>query len=213
MLSGPRSASPGYGGKRALDLAIVLLSSPLALPLCAVVSAWIRLDSAGPVLFRQLRVGYAGRSFEILKFRTMTHGPTPNPLFPQEAQVTRAGRLLRRFSLDELPQLVNVLRGEMSLVGPRPTLAYQVARYSAKERGRLLVRPGITGLAQIRGRNSLAWKERIEHDLEYCRTQSLRLDCWILFASIGVLFSGDGVGGHALDDPIAALEPDADPGT
>ena len=123
----------------------------------------IRLTSRGPVLFRQERVGKGGEPFEVVKFRTMVHLDEPNPLIPDPDRITRVGAFLRRFSLDELPQLLNVARGEMSIVGPRPTLAYQVERYSDRERQRLRVRPGLTGLAQVNGRNAIAWSERIEH--------------------------------------------------
>src|SRR4029077_13577811 len=119
-----------------------------------------------------------GEPFELLKFRTMVAGD--NPIFPDATRITSAGRLLRRFSLDELPQLLNVARGDMSLVGPRPTLAYQVDRYTERQRVRLSVRPGLTGLAQVRGRNLLSWSERIEYDVEYVRTQSIAVDVRII---------------------------------
>jgi lipopolysaccharide/colanic/teichoic acid biosynthesis glycosyltransferase len=118
--------------------------------------------------------------------------------------VTPVGRVLRRTSLDELPQLWNVVKGDMSIVGPRPTVAKQVARYDERQRGRLAVRPGLTGLAQVRGRNALTWAERIDLDLEYVRTQSVGLDLRILASTVRVVFVGEGVGGHPTDDPIAA---------
>jgi lipopolysaccharide/colanic/teichoic acid biosynthesis glycosyltransferase len=133
----------------------------------------------------------------------MIDAPDGNPVFPDAKRVTRVGRLLRRTSLDELPQLVNVLRGEMSIVGPRPTLAYQVARYDARQRRRLIVRPGLTGLAQLRGRNAISWGERIEHDLEYVDRQSLGLDLRTMLGTVPALVHGRGTEGHPTDDPIA----------
>jgi lipopolysaccharide/colanic/teichoic acid biosynthesis glycosyltransferase len=132
----------------------------------------------------------------------MVHGD--NPIFPDADRITSVGRVLRRLSLDELPQLVNVARGDMSIVGPRPTLAYQVERYTDEQRLRLAVRPGLTGLAQIWGRNALAWAERIEHDVEYVRTQSLLLDLRIMLGTAIVMLTGRGAEGHPEDDPLAA---------
>ena len=120
----------------------------------AVCAVAVRLTSPGPVLFRQERIGMGGEPFEMVKFRSMRHGV--NPIFPDADRITRVGRLLRRTSLDELPNLINVARGEMSIVGPRPTLAYQVERYDDRQRNRLAVRPGLTGLAQVNGRNALS---------------------------------------------------------
>src|SRR5262249_27753956 len=161
-------------------------------------------------LFRQERIGMDGEPFEVLKFRTMVAGD--NPIFPDATRITSAGRVLRRFSLDELPQLLNVARGDMSVVGPRPTLAYQVARYSDHQRLRLCVRPGLTGLAQVRGRNALSWSERIEHDVEYVRTQSVVVDAGIVLATASVLLAGKGAEGHPVDDPLAVAEPEPDAG-
>ena len=162
------------------------------------------------MLFRQARVGRAGEPFVVWKFRTMVHGD--NPVLPDADRITAVGRWLRRTSLDELPQLVNVWRGEMSIVGPRPTLAYQVARYDDRQRQRLAVRPGITGLAQIRGRNALTWDERIEHDLEYVQTQSALLDLRIVVATVIPVVTGRGAEGHPVDDPLARPEPPDGPG-
>jgi len=177
----------------------------VAIP-CAVA---VKLTSPGPVLFRQTRAGRDGRPFEMVKFRTMAVGD--NPIIPDRSRVTTAGRWLRRTSLDELPNLINVARAEMSIVGPRPTMAYQVERYDQRQRQRLAVRPGLTGLAQIRGRNALSWAERIDHDLEYVETQSAALDLRILVATVSVLVSGAGVEGHPVDDPLAAPSPEAAP--
>ncbi|MEO0494930.1 MAG: sugar transferase [Actinomycetota bacterium] len=198
MRSGP------YRGKRIVDLAILVLVAVPALALGAVAALAVRATSPGPVLFRQERVGRDGVPFEVLKFRTMTVGD--NPIVPDDDVITSAGRVLRRLSLDELPQLVNVARGEMSVVGPRPTLAYQVERWTDRQQGRLAVRPGLTGLAQVNGRNDLSWPERIEFDLTYVETQSVRTDLAILARTATAMVSGDGTGATAADDPLAAVE-------
>lgn len=196
-----------YRGKRVFDLTVLAV---LALPagiLGGLSALAVKLDDGGPVLFRQERVGLGGDCFRVLKLRTMLHGEV-NPLFPDSSRITCSGRILRRLSLDELPQLLNVLRGDMSIVGPRPTLVYQVARYSPDQRRRLAVRPGLTGWAQVKGRNNLRWADRIALDLEYLDTQSPLTDFKILLMSVKVVFGGD-VGGHPLDDPLARLDPPA----
>jgi lipopolysaccharide/colanic/teichoic acid biosynthesis glycosyltransferase len=195
-----------YHGKRALDLLITLILSLPAVVLGGICSAMILIDDGRPVFFRQQRVGRAGVTFDIVKFRTMHHAAEPNPLFPSASHITRVGRILRRLSLDELPQLLNVAIGEMSIVGPRPTLPYQVERYTTEQRERLAVKPGITGLAQVRGRNALSWTDRIELDREYLRRQSVLFDLWILALSVGTVFRGSGVEGHPVDDPIAQID-------
>lgn len=201
-----RPARP-YRGKRLVDLALLaLVALPAAVvgSLCAVAVA---LTSPGPVFFRQERVGMRGATFRVWKFRTMVDGD--NPIFPDATRITAAGKVLRRLSLDELPQLLNVATGEMSVVGPRPTLPYQVERYDDHQRLRLAVRPGLTGLAQISGRNSLPWSERIDFDVTYVETQSVREDLRILARTAWTLLSGDGIEGHPTDDPLAA--PPGDP--
>jgi lipopolysaccharide/colanic/teichoic acid biosynthesis glycosyltransferase len=199
----PRQRS-GYRGKRLLDLiCLSVLAAPAGF-VSAVCAAAVRLTSTGPALFRQQRVGRDGRPFTILKFRTMINGD--NPLHPEEDRITTVGRWLRRSSLDELPQLWNVVRGEMSMVGPRPTLEYQVDRYTPVQRGRLSVLPGITGLAQVRGRNALSWSQRIDFDLEYVERQSLRLDVRIMCLTIVAMIKREGVEGHTQDDPLARIE-------
>jgi lipopolysaccharide/colanic/teichoic acid biosynthesis glycosyltransferase len=165
----------------------------------------VKLTSRGPAFFRQERVGWRGRPFTVVKLRTMVHDPGGNPLFPEYDRITPVGRWLRRLSLDEVPQLWNVVRGDMSIVGPRPTLAYQVERYTERQRQRLAVRPGITGLAQVRGRNAVSWPERIEMDLDYIERQSVALDLTILWWSVGTVVKGSGVSGHPLDDPLARV--------
>jgi lipopolysaccharide/colanic/teichoic acid biosynthesis glycosyltransferase len=159
--------------------------------------AAIRLESPGHPIYRQRRVGRHGRPFDLLKLRTMVTGAEwiGAGLAVEEGddRITRVGALLRRFSLDELPQLVNVLRGEMSLVGPRPTVQVQVDQYSERQRGRLAVKPGITGWAQINGRTSLPWSERIELDLWYVEHRSLRLDLRIVAQTLRLVLTGHGL--------------------
>jgi sugar transferase EpsL len=151
------------------------------------------------VLLRQTRVGRGGRPFGLWKLRTMARDTPPDAEVPDATRVTRVGRVLRRLSLDELPQLVNVARGEMSVVGPRPTFPHRARRYDARQRRRLAVPPGLTGLAQVRGRNRLGWAERTDLDLEYVRTQTLALDVRILARSVWVVLAGEGVTGHPTD--------------
>ncbi len=190
-----------YRGKRFVDLVLVSLLALPALAIGALCAIAIRLTSRGPVMFLQERVGLNGERFVVWKFRTMLDGD--NPIIPTDDLITGVGRILRRTSLDELPQLVNVVRGEMSIVGPRPTLAYQVEQWTERQRGRLDVRPGLTGLAQVNGRNDLSWPERIEFDLDYVDAQSIRTDIMILARTATVMISGEGAGATAADDPIA----------
>lgn len=201
MRSGGSGPAGPYRGKRLVDLVLLAVVAVPALVVGAGCALAVKATSAGPVFFRQERVGMRGRPFRVWKFRTMVTGD--NPIIPDPDRITPAGRWLRRLSLDELPQLLNVADGSMSVVGPRPTLRYQVERYTERQRGRLAVRPGLTGLAQIRGRNALPWEQRIEHDLEYVRTQSVRTDLAILAASFRVVLSGDGVEEHPVDDDIS----------
>jgi lipopolysaccharide/colanic/teichoic acid biosynthesis glycosyltransferase len=196
----------GRYDSRPLDLAVLAVVSIPALVIGAACAVAVRLTSKGPIMFRQERVGKDGAPFEVLKFRTMID--EPNPIFPDASRITSAGRVLRRLSLDELPQLVNVARGEMSIVGPRPTLAYQVERYDERQRRRLDVRPGLTGLAQVSGRNALTWPERIEIDVQYVERQSLRLDLSIIARTAAALLGGEGVEGHPTDDALAAVPHD-----
>lgn len=195
------STFPPYAGKRFVDVVVLVVVAVPALVLGAVCAIAVKVTSRGPLFFRQERVGMDGEPIEVVKFRTMKVGE--NPIFPDASRITSAGKWLRRFSVDELPQLINVARGEMSIVGPRPTLQYQVNRYSDRQRLRLCVRPGLTGLAQIRGRNTLSWTQRIEHDVEYVQTQSWSLDVKILAGTIRAVLTGDGAEGHPEDDPLA----------
>jgi len=182
---------------RALDLAIASVVLALSAPLLALAALAIKLESHGPVFYRQRRVGRGGRPFELWKLRTMVRGAETLGagiyVLEGDARITRVGRLLRRYSLDELPNLVNVLRGEMAVVGPRPTVQEQVDRYTDRQRLRLEVKPGITGWAQINGRTSLPWPERIELDVWYVEHRSLRLDLRILARTARMLATGHGL--------------------
>ncbi len=169
-------------------------------------AAAIFLEDGGPVLFRQVRAGRYGMPFVLLKLRTMRWRGDAATVYPEPETFTRVGRVLRRMSIDELPQLINVAAGHMSLVGPRPTLPYQMWQYDAQQRGRLSVLPGLTGLAQVHGRNRMSWPERIDWDLRYVKNQSLRLDLAVLACTVRAVLTGDGVGGHPRQDPIARLE-------
>jgi lipopolysaccharide/colanic/teichoic acid biosynthesis glycosyltransferase len=191
-----------YRGKRALDLVIVVLAAVPTAVVVGLAALAVRLTSRGPAIFRQERIGQWGEPFVVWKLRTMIDDD--NPVLPDEDRITPVGRILRRASIDELPQLVQVALGTMSIVGPRPTLGYQVERYDRAQRQRLCVKPGLTGLAQIRGRNEIRWAERIEHDLEYVTRQSLALDLRILVASVATVLGGAGHEGHPVDDPLAA---------
>ena len=179
---------------RALDVAGASLGLVLASPFLAAAAIAIKLDGGGPVLYRQQRVGKDGREFELVKLRTMVVGAEGQgagwAVDHGDPRITRVGSVLRRVSLDELPQLWNVVRGEMSLIGPRPTLAYQVEQYTPHQRRRLDVRPGITGWAQVQGRASLPWEERIELDVWYVEHRSPSLDLKILARTPFALFGG-----------------------
>ena len=188
---------PSPLAKRLLDLAIAVPASLLTAPVIALLSLAIRLESPGHPIYAQTRAGRDGQRFQIYKLRTMVRGAefTGAGLAIQEGddRITRVGQALRRYSLDELPNLWNVLRGEMSIVGPRPTLTVQVAQYTERQRGRLAVKPGITGWAQVNGRASLPWTERIELDLWYVEHQSLALDLKIIARTLGMVLSGQGL--------------------
>ena len=195
-----------YPGKRVLDLTMLMLVAIPALVIGAIGAMIIFIEDGPPVLFRQVRAGRDHQPFVLLKLRTMKRVRPRADAFPEPDSITRSGRLLRRVSADELPQLINVLRGEMSLVGPRPTLAYQVRRYDSRQVGRLAVRPGLTGLAQVHGRNRLSWAERIEWDLRYVENQSIRLDLAVLARTLRALLTGDGVACVLRPDPISQAE-------
>jgi lipopolysaccharide/colanic/teichoic acid biosynthesis glycosyltransferase len=226
--------------KRAIDLGVCVMLLPLLLPVMALCALAIRLDSPGPVIFAQDRIGRGRRCFRIFKFRTMQHKlddsthrtfmssfvrgcldgqesqeqqalrvfkrtplPVPAPgdgdalaVFkpPHTAQITRVGRILRKTSLDELPQLFNVLKGEMSLVGPRPNVVWEVEAYSIWHDERLEVLPGITGLAQVQGRSGLRFNDIVEYDIEYIQNMSLLLDLKIMVRTLSMVFAGKGAG-------------------
>jgi lipopolysaccharide/colanic/teichoic acid biosynthesis glycosyltransferase len=202
--------------KRIFDLVITFIALALLWPVMLLIAALIKLDSRGPALFVQQRIGKGGRPFRIYKFRTMTHNldDATHRKFMQafvrgdigkgnndgkviykpfsESQVTRIGRTLRKTSLDELPQLLNILKGEMSLVGPRPNVPYEVEAYKEWHKERLGVLPGITGLAQVKGRSAIDFDNIARYDIEYARRMSLRLDIRILIATVSSVFKGSG---------------------
>jgi lipopolysaccharide/colanic/teichoic acid biosynthesis glycosyltransferase len=183
--------------KRAIDLLIAVPLTIVTAPLVALLAVAVRLESAGDPIYRQVRVGQDERLFEIYKLRTMVSGAEFTgaglAIAAGDSRITRLGALLRRYSLDELPNLWNVLRGEMSIVGPRPTLKGQVDAYTPRQRGRLAVKPGITGWAQINGRASLPWPERIELDLWYVEHRSVALDLRILARTLSLVARGSGL--------------------
>jgi lipopolysaccharide/colanic/teichoic acid biosynthesis glycosyltransferase len=183
--------------RRAVDVAVSLAALAVCAPLLALAVIAVRLESAGPAVYRQRRVGLGGREFDLLKLRTMVHGAEGMgaglAVNEGDWRITRVGALLRRASVDELPNLVNVLHGDMSLIGPRPTIPVQVAQYTERQRGRLGIKPGITGWAQVNGRASLSWNERIELDLYYIEHRSLRLDLKILVRTVSLVFGGSGL--------------------
>jgi lipopolysaccharide/colanic/teichoic acid biosynthesis glycosyltransferase len=183
--------------RRAFDILVSAALLVLTAPLLLAAMLAIKLESRGPALYRQRRAGLHGAPFDMLKLRTMVDGAehigAGLAVNANDSRITRAGAFLRRTSLDELPNLLNVLRGEMSLVGPRPTLPAQVAQYTARQRLRLSVKPGITGWAQINGRASLPWSERIELDLHYVEHRSLLLDLQILLRTPALVLRGGGL--------------------
>jgi lipopolysaccharide/colanic/teichoic acid biosynthesis glycosyltransferase len=183
--------------RRAIDIAVSATALILTAPLMAIAMAAIRLETPGDPIYRQRRVGRNGREFDVLKLRTMVSGAEQQgaglAIDANDTRITRVGTLLRRTSLDELPNLLNVLRGEMSLIGPRPTLPHQVAQYSERQRGRLAIRPGITGWAQVNGRAALPWSERIELDLYYIEHRSWHLDMEILRRTPALVLGGSGL--------------------
>jgi len=182
--------------KRVFDLVVSGLTLAILLPLLVGLAVAIRLGGRGPALFRQERAGQAGRPFTFYKFRTMR--PEVDPFGPSpksgaDPRLTRLGRFLREYSLDELPQLVNVFRGDMSLVGPRPLYVAQMAEWDERQKKRLLVKPGLTGLAQISGRGALTREEKLELDARYVERSGLGLDAWILLMTFVRLFARQGI--------------------
>jgi lipopolysaccharide/colanic/teichoic acid biosynthesis glycosyltransferase len=183
--------------RRALNVSIAALAALLALPVGLTAAVLIKLEDGGPVFFRQERVGLRGLAFRIFKFRTMIVDADRRGLglniATDDDRITRTGRVLRRWSLDEIPQLLNVMKGDMNVVGPRPALPMQVARYTARERRRLEVRPGLTGWAQVNGRNALTWAQRIDADLWYVDHASLSLDLRILMRTPAAVLRSEGL--------------------
>ena len=183
--------------RRAFDVVVAGTALVLASPFMLVAVLAIRLESRGSPIYRQRRVGKDGRAFDVLKLRTMVTGAEHMgaglAVSEGDTRITRVGRLLRRTSLDEVPNLVNVLRGDMAIVGPRPTVPIQVDRYTERQRGRLSVKPGITGWAQVNGRTELPWDERIELDLWYIEHRSWRLDLRILWRTLRMVPGGEGL--------------------
>ena len=185
--------------KRAFDLTVslILLVCMIIIPVMIVIPILIKLTSKGPAVFTQDRVGKDGKIFKIYKFRTMlipeeSFAPDGRQLEPKE-RITKVGRFLRKTSLDELMQIFNVINGTMSFVGPRPTLPYQVENYTERQKKRMLMRPGVTGWAQVNGRNDLTWSEKIEYDIEYVEKFSLWFDIRICFKTVSVVLKQDGI--------------------
>jgi len=181
--------------KRIFDLIMSAIGILFLSPLMLAIAVWTKLDSKGPVLFKQERVGKDGEIFTILKFRTMAEGSEKTGFYVTEndSRITKSGDLLRKTSLDELPQLFNIFIGDMSIIGPRPTLKYQVDNYTDFQKRRLEVRPGVTGWAQVNGRNSLSWPERIKLDVWYVNNYSFWLDMKILWKTVFVWLRGEGI--------------------
>ena len=187
------------GLPRTVDIAVAGLGLVVTSPVLLVATLAIKLDSRGPVIYRQRRVGKDGREFDVYKLRTMRLDSDPvgvgTPVLEDDPRVTLVGRTLRRLSLDEIPNLLNVLRGDLAIVGPRPTLAAQVELYTEHQRRRLEVKPGMTGWAQVNGRAGIPWKERIELDVWYVDNRSLALDLRILARTARLLLTGHGLYG------------------
>jgi lipopolysaccharide/colanic/teichoic acid biosynthesis glycosyltransferase len=183
--------------KELFDRIISIIALIILLPYFFIIAILIKLDSKGPIFFLQERAGKNGKIFKIIKFRTMLSGAdkiTNTSIVPENSPyITRIGKLLRRYSIDELPQLLNVIKGEMSLVGPRPALPYQIKKYSELQKKRLLMKPGITSWAAINGRNKLTWKERIEYDIYYVDNWSMWLDIKIIIKTVIFVIKGEGL--------------------
>jgi lipopolysaccharide/colanic/teichoic acid biosynthesis glycosyltransferase len=191
--------------KRTLDVAGAAILLALASPLLVLAALLVRASSGSPILFRQKRIGRSGRLFELLKFRTMTASSgAGSEQLPDEHRLTAVGRFLRAASIDELPQLVNVLRGDMSLVGPRPLLPEYLSRYSREQARRHEVKPGLTGWAQVHGRNILTWEEKFKLDVWYVDHASAWLDFKILLKTAVMVFRREGISasGHATMPPF-----------
>lgn len=195
--------------KRVIDIICSISALLILLPLLLLIGVLIKLETPGPVFFIQERVGKEGRLFNLYKFRSMVDGAVNlgAGLFieDKDSRITRIGAFLRRSSLDEIPQLFNVLKGEMSLIGPRPALPYQVQRYNSIQRERLRVRPGLSGWAHVHGRNRLSWRGRIELDVWYARNWSFALDFSIFLATFTVILGGEGINDGGVADDISRI--------
>ncbi len=222
ILERPRTKlinQPFQVAKRLMDVVLILVLIPFAIPLLAIAAIAIKLSSPGPVLFKQTRIGKGGQLFEIYKLRTMRHNvdKSEHRRFMEEYirgqafrngkdgeqlvykpsienQITKVGHILRKTSIDELPQIFNIWRGEMSFVGPRPNVLWEVEAYSDWHKERLEVKPGITGLAQVKGRSGISFDQLVKYDLEYVRNQSVALDLKIFWWTIAVVLNGNGAG-------------------
>jgi lipopolysaccharide/colanic/teichoic acid biosynthesis glycosyltransferase len=183
--------------RRLLDILVSASALVLASPFLLVAAVAIRLETPGPAIYRQRRAGKDGRQFDVLKLRTMVTGAEHMgrglAVSEGDTRITRVGAFLRRTSLDEVPNLINVLKGEMAIIGPRPTVPVQVAQYTPRQRGRLAVKPGITGWAQVNGRTELPWSQRIELDLWYIEHRSWKLDALILWRTARMVLTGHGL--------------------
>ncbi len=192
--------------KRIFDFIASLFGLIILLPFFIIIAIFIKLDSKGPVFFRQERAGKNGNPFIIYKFRTMVENAENKGagyfIEKNDSRITKIGSFLRKYSIDEFPQLINVLKGDMSLVGPRPTLMYQIEKYNNLQRQRLKVKPGITGWAQVNGRNDLSWPEKIEYDVWYVKKRNLLLDIKIIFRTFSVLFEDKIYPDSSFDDDI-----------
>jgi lipopolysaccharide/colanic/teichoic acid biosynthesis glycosyltransferase len=196
--------------RRAFDIVVAGIALLCFSPVLLIAMLAIRLESPGSPIYRQRRVGLRGEEFDVLKLRTMITGAehlgAGMAIAEGDTRITRVGNFLRRTSLDEIPNLINVLRGDMAIIGPRPTIPVQVAQYTDRQRGRLAVKPGLTGWAQVNGRAALPWPERIELDLWYIEHRSWRLDFQILMRTARMVLSGHGLykgGTGGWKDPVA----------
>lgn len=190
-----------YIPKRIFEFSVASVMLCTLLPIFAIIAVSIKSESKGPVFFTQVRGGKDNVHFTIYKFRTMSDDSELRndelEVLATDARITKVGHILRKFSLDELPQLINIIKGDMSFVGPRPTLTSQTDNYNDYQKQRLLVKPGVTGWAQVSGRNSLRWSEKIELDIEYIQRQSLRFDIYILMLTVLKVFKSEGVYGDS----------------
>ena len=196
-------APSAVGARRALDIALVAIAAPIWIPVALGTAVAVAVSSGRPVFFSQQRIGRHGKPFTMFKFRSMKTGP--NPLIPTADRLTPIGGALRKTSLDEIPQLLNVLGGSMSLVGPRPMLPEQDAHLSPKHRARRSVRPGLTGLAQVSGRNTLQWHERLELDVAWVSNATVGSYARTIWQTFGVVTGQQGVDGHSAADPFVRL--------